>query len=53
MDWINVARNKYPTCSTKNIITAEEPKIMATIVTVTERVKYNIWLRGGETNSLV
>jgi hypothetical protein len=41
MEWLNVARNKYPTCSTKNIITAKEPKIM-TIITVTERVKYNV-----------
>jgi len=42
MDWLNVARNKYPMCSTKNVTTAKEPKIMTTIVTVTERVKYNV-----------
>jgi len=42
MDWINVARNTYPTCSTKNIKTAKEPKIITTIVTVTESVKYNV-----------
>jgi hypothetical protein len=37
MDGINVARNTYHTFSTKNIITAKEPKIVTTILIVTER----------------
>jgi len=41
MDWIVVARNTYHTCNIKNIITAREPKILITFVTVKERVKYN------------